>query len=532
MPTLNWIGKEDIENHDKEVPFKLLKKIKSASYGKKSQNQIIHGDNLEALKALMPFYRGKIKCIYIDPPYNTGKGDWIYSDRVDSPKIKKWFKKNTPIDYNDLCRHDKWLCMIYPRLKLLKELLSPEGIIFISIDDNEKANLKSLLDGIFSEKNFITTMIWKSRSSLQYSEPLISSQTEYVLAYAKNKKLWGQKLLKFNRIKKDMDGLSYSNPDNDPRGKWVSSGLIREDGRKKYTIKTPSGKEYHEAWLYTKKNMMKFKREGLLWFGKKGDAKPRKKSYWKDYSGRVSTNLLQDEFIHFEDKEGNSKKKKLFTIGTTEGGTKELKKLFGTTRSNFDYPKPFTLIKYLLSLYPKNDFITLDSFAGTGTTGHAVMDLNKEDGGNRKFILIEMEDGVAKPITAERIKRASERYDYGGGFEFCELGKPLFDEFGSINKECSFKQLAAYVYFTETQTNIDNKKIKNNYIGSSPDEKIDYYLIFKEKYKNKLSKNHLKNLKKNQTKKIIYADKCLLSEEELEEHNIEFKQIPYEVEKY
>src|SRR3990167_1109460 len=163
MPTLNWIGKEQVVNHDKEVPFRLLKKVKSLSVGENSQNLIIHGDNLEALKALMPYYYGKIKCIYIDPPYNTGNEGWVYNDKVNSPKIKKWLGKVVGGEYEDLCRHDKWLCMMYPRLKLLKELLSDDGVIFISIDENEQGHLKLLLDEIFGESNQLGTFIWKSK---------------------------------------------------------------------------------------------------------------------------------------------------------------------------------------------------------------------------------------------------------------------------------------------------------------------------------------------------------------------------------
>ena len=163
MPTLNWIGKEAVVNHDKEVPFRLLKKVKAHSVGENSQNLIIHGDNLEALKALMPYYQGKIKCIYIDPPYNTGNEGWVYNDKVNSPKIKKWLGKVVGAEAEDLCRHDKWLCMMYPRLKLLRDLLSEDGVIFVSINDSEVHNLRFLLDEIFSADNFIAQLVWENR---------------------------------------------------------------------------------------------------------------------------------------------------------------------------------------------------------------------------------------------------------------------------------------------------------------------------------------------------------------------------------
>ena len=187
MPSLNWIGKEAVVNHDKEVPFKLLKKIKTASVGDDSQNLIVHGDNLEVLKALMPYYGGKIRCIYIDPPYNTGNEGWVYNDKVNSLKIKQWLKKTVKLD--DLTRHDKWLCMMYPRLKLLRDLLADDGVIYISIDDNEHCHLKLLADDIFGEDNFITTFIWKKKgTSTNVIGAQVSSLTEFVVCYKKTDK--------------------------------------------------------------------------------------------------------------------------------------------------------------------------------------------------------------------------------------------------------------------------------------------------------------------------------------------------------
>lgn len=391
---------------DCQYKIPILKKVstkKIITDKKEPMNILIEGDNHHALSVLNYTHKGKIDVIYIDPPYNTGKKDeWRYNDHY--------------VDEEDTYRHSKWLNFMEKRLKLAKNLLKDSGVIFISIDDNEVAQLKLLMDnksrGMFGEQNFVTNIIWKSRSSLQYSEPLISSQTEYILVYCKNKKKWNSNGgLKFNRVKKGTDGINYSNPDNDPRGKWTSSGLIRDDGRKKYSIVTPSGKKYTEAWLYTAQNMEKFREKGLLWFGKNSDAKPRKKSYWTDYIGRVSSNLLEDDFIISEGSEGELKKKKLFEIGTTELGTKELKKIFILTRSPFDYPKPSILIKYLLHLYPSKKFTVLDFFAGTGTTGHAVLKLNKEDSGNRKFILCtNNENNICTEVCYPRIIKVIKGY--------------------------------------------------------------------------------------------------------------------------
>ncbi|GAI95397.1 unnamed protein product, partial [marine sediment metagenome] len=185
MPTLNWIGKEAVVNHDKEVPFRLLKKVKAHSVGQNSQNLIIHGDNLEALKALMPYYQGRIKYIYIDPPYNTGNEKWVYNDKVNSPKIKKWLGKVVGAESEDLCRHDKWLCMMYPRLKLLRDLLSDDGVIFVSIDDNEVHHLRMLMDEIWRQDNFITEIVWQKKTGASDAKG-IAIITEYVCCYVKS----------------------------------------------------------------------------------------------------------------------------------------------------------------------------------------------------------------------------------------------------------------------------------------------------------------------------------------------------------
>ena len=237
MPTLNWIGKDKIVNHDKEVSFRLLKKNKKYSLGQ-SENLIVEGDNLEALKALMPFYYGKVKCIYIDPPYNTGNEKWIYNDKVNSPRIKEWLGKAVGSEGEDLTRHDKWLCMMYPRLKLLRELLSDNGYIFISIDDNEHCNLKQMMDDIFGAENFITTFIWNKKNVVQNDAKFASINHDYIVCYIK--KLNGNK---FNLLPRTKElNATYKNPDNDPRGPWVSVKMDAKSGTEKniYKIKFPN----------------------------------------------------------------------------------------------------------------------------------------------------------------------------------------------------------------------------------------------------------------------------------------------------
>lgn len=509
MPVLNWIGKEAVVNHDKDVPFRLLKKVKSASVGDNSQNLIIHGDNLEALKALMPYYYGKIKCIYIDPPYNTGNEGWVYNDKVNSPKIKKWLGKVVGGENGDLCRHDKWLCMMYPRLKLLKELLCEEGVIFVSIDDNEQSNLKVLMDELFGEENFLAQMIWRKRPNPPNDSRFIGRVHEYILLYRKSEKL--ENFRKVTRI----DNSQYRNPDKDPRGDWKSTPLVLTGTQVRktmvYKVVSPTGKEFlrEYGWRVSKELFEKLNKDGRIYWGKDGNSMPTRKRYLSEDMGMTPTTIILEQ-------------------GNTISARKEVIEMFG--KLLFETPKPVQMLKQFIQMSTNPDDIILDSFAGSGTTGQAVLDLNKEDGGKRSFILIEMEDRVAKDITVERVKRAIKTYNYDDGFEYCELDKPLFNEEGQIEEECSFDQLATYIYFTETQTNIDKKKIASQFIGDY--NEVSYYLLFKERGKNILNKSFLTKLKGDKQKKIIYADKCLIDDKTLEKYNIQFKQIPYEVKIY
>lgn len=411
---------------------------------KNPKNIIIRGDNLDVLKILKSAYSEKIKMIYIDPPYNTTNENFIYPDnfRQDYKKILEEVglieidENGKEVESEDLKffkniqgsrTHSGWLSFMLPRLKLARDLLKEDGVIFISIDDNEQANLKLLCDEIFGEDNFICNFIWKCRTSKQYSSVTASIQTDYILCYGKNKNM-----LLFNKIWGENDGLGYKNPDNDPKGAWITSGLIRDDGRKKYKIITPSGKEYYEAWLYTEENMKKFRENGELWFGIDGDAKPRKKSYLKDFEGNITSNLL----IGSE-------------IGTNEYGTNEVKSFF-QNQPIFNNPKPTKLIKYLLQISTStnsNDII-LDFFAGSGTTAQAVMELNAEDKGNRQFILVQIdeeikedksrsaydfckkelksENPVISDITIERVKRAAQKIIQSSKDKDLNLGFKVF----------------------------------------------------------------------------------------------------------
>lgn len=511
MPTLNWIGKDAVVNHDKEVPFRLLKKVKSASVGDNSQNLIVHGDNLHALKALMPYFIGKIKCIYIDPPYNTGNESWIFNDKVNSPKIKRWIKK--VVNKDDLCKHDKWLCMMYPRLKLLRDLLTEDGVMFVSIDEHEVGNLTLLIKEIFGEDS-IDFLIWRKTGKQSNTKRITRIKTthEYVIVAYKNKSI--SSLSKIKLLPQWLN--TYTNPDNDPRGIY-KQGIISNKEEKSnpnsknfYVVTTPTGVKYTREWYIPKKEFEKLNEDNRIYYPRGGDGVPAKKIFEQEEQEYYFDSIVD-------------------RMGDFTSARSELEEIFGN-KEVFDTPKPRKLIKEIIRSATRSDDIVLDSFAGSGTTGHAVLDLNKEDGGSRKFILVEMEDKVAKDITAERVKRAAKKYDYRDGFEYCELTKPLFDENGQIEQTCEFDQFATYIYFTETQTNIDKNQVKKNFIGEYGE--TQFYLIYKEKNKNVLGKTFLRQLKKDGLKKIVYADRCTLDDDVLDEYNIEFKQIPYEVKVY
>jgi adenine-specific DNA-methyltransferase len=502
MAVLNWIGKEAVVNHDKEVPFKLLEKVASASVGKESKNLIVHGDNLEALKALMPFYKGRVKCIYIDPPYNTGNESWTYNDNVNSPKIREWFKKTVGREGEDLTRHDKWLCMMYPRLKLLRDLLDDDGSIFVQIDGNESGNLRLLMDEIFGQDNYRNQITWLRSSSGKTVSRNLSEDTDYIFWYSKSSQY------NFKHVYKPLsEGTKamYNKNDNDGRGFYRLYPLQKTSGpgpETTYDFVDNSGKIWKcpkKGWRMRKEKLKALENDGRLYF----DATAlSEKAYWdeRENDGQIANNLWND-------------------IYNLQGANSE--------KIDFVGQKPIKLIKRVIEMSTAGkDALVLDSFAGSGTTAHAVMDLNKEDGGTRQFILVEMEDETALKITQKRLKRCIEENKYKDGFEFSRLAKPLFDASGMINEECTYDELAAYIYFTETQMNIDKKKVSQPLIGSSADK--NFYLIYTGRGKNDLTRTALAKMK-IQGKAVVYADRCLIDEQELAASGIIFKQIPYEI---
>lgn len=528
MPTLNWIGKQAVEKHHLEIPYRLLEYDETLSVGdKESGNLLVQGDNLHALKALLPYYAGKVKCIYIDPPYNTGNEGWQYNDNVNAPEIKAWLNKVVGSEGEDLSRHDKWLCMMYPRLQLLKKLLSKDGAIFISIDENEFANLKLICDEIFSIQNYVGTFVWKSRSGKGGTANQIATLHEYVQCYAKNKtnleiktdrrigKLRKEQLRQWGQGDKREDRPTMFYPIYTPEGNEVLP--IRNDGTE-------------GRWRVSKKTMQKLIDNKLVKF--------------IEIDGRIQAYRIYEE--------GNVTETAIDSLllnhGTASTGTVELKQIFSD--KVFETTKPTELIKYFVSLITENDktALVLDSFAGSGTTGHAVMELNKEDGGNRKFILVELEENIAKEVTSERLKRVINGYTVqkpnrsneeikglGGGFRYCKLGEPLFDKFGNVRHGIKFKELARHIFFSENGVPLSEKaKLNTPLIGTY--KGVAYYLLFNGILGDKtvnggnvLTSKILESLPKHNGPKVIFGESNRLSAARLKKENIVFKQIPYEI---
>lgn len=524
MPTLEWIGKEKVINHHQDVPFRVLERQYSFDEDGKhtedngSENMIIHGDNLEALKALLPRYEGRVKCIYIDPPYNTGEEKWIYNDNVNDPKIKKWLGEVVGKEGEDLTRHDKWLCMMYPRLKLLYKLLAEDGAIFISINSIELSSLKLICDDIFGLTNFIDIITWFKKSSPSNDAHFFSNDTEFILVYAKNKLIWRPYRLSLNT--KQLK--NYHNPDNDPRGPWNSATYTCNKSKDErpnlyYPIKNPfTGKLIYPnetaVWKYSKEQTQILQADHRLFWGINGDAKfPRIKKFLSEHNGVVSRSLW-----HYDD------------VSHSQGATTELKNL-GIT--GFPTPKPSKLIERIIQIATNKDSIILDSFAGSGTTAHAVLNMNKTDGGCRKFILVELEN-FADDITAERVKRVIQGYSNniesaGGSFSFYELGESLFID-GNINNKIEPERIKEYIWFMETKTQYTRPADNNQYyLGHHND--TGYYFYYVPQQPTVLNYEFLSTITAKTNNTVIYADRCSINDDKLSQMGIVFKKIPRDI---
>lgn len=534
MPTLTWVGKDKVVNHHHDVPFRVLNKQYSFtadnhSPSNSTQNRIIHGDNLEALKSLLPEFEGKVKCIYIDPPYNTGNEGWVYNDNVNDPKIKKWLGQVVGKEGEDLSRHDKWLCMMYPRLKLLHKLLADDGVIFVSIDDNEQANLKLLMDEIWGLNNFITDLIWRSADSSNNDAKRFSVDFNHTLIYAKSTEWQPEK----SERTLD-DNAHYKNPDNDPNGAWFSGNVSSPNPRPNLTfdIIAPNGniiKPPKNGWRWKKDKIDEFIESKEIVFSE-DQTRIIKKTYLKNQEGIVPSNIWWD----VEDS------------GHNRNAKYELMKIFNElpTSDVFKTPKPVKFIEKVFKLATDKNSIILDSFAGSGTTAHAVLKLNAQDDGNRRFILIEMMD-YAENITAERVRRVMNGYGQdnkkvaglGGGFDYYTIGQPLFLDNDNLNEAVGINTIRDYISYSEgipthEQTTPDNPY--NPYVLGLNRE-VAWVFFYEQERTTTLDIDFLGTLHFGQQKPnslIVYADKCLLSQEFMRKYNIRFKKIPRDITRF
>lgn len=576
MPTLNWIGKDKVVNHHLDVPFRTLEKQYTfAPNGRDDDgNMIIHGDNLDALKALLPMYEGRVKCIYIDPPYNTGNEKWVYNDNVNDPHIKAWLGKVVGAEGEDLSRHDKWLCMMYPRLKLLQKLMAEDGVIFISIDDAEYANLKLICDEIFGTNCFVSNISWQRTYSTRNDSKGIVNEVEHILVYSKLPDWQPSKLPRTA----EMNSI-YKNPDNDVIS-WASDnpfapGAISHQCMV-YAIQHPfTGKMIYPSanacWRYQQDQMLEIMRgwcdyelrdlhddekraevcgtsidavrKGVMgivlsksleesaaqatlvykrgqwpkfYFTKGGKGGIRRKTYLENVGGKPPTNLW------------------LYTdTGHTDEAKKELLSIF-KGKAPFDTPKPSRLIQFVLQIVGDKDAIILDSFAGSGTTAHAVLNMNKQDGGNRKFILVEMGD-YAESITAERVRRVINGYGEGnkavegtgGGFSFYELGEALLIN-GMLNPNAAEEKIRAYVYYTETRCALPAASENEKYL-LGVHENHAYYFYYDADRMTTLNRAFLQTIQTRAEGYLIYADSNTLSAEDMARFHITFKKIPRDI---
>lgn len=589
MPTLNWIGKDKVINHHHDVPFRVLEHrygFRADSPNDKSEtdsgNKIIHGDNLEALKALLPQYEGKIDCIYIDPPYNTGNEGWVYNDNVNDPHIRKWLGEVVGQEDEDFSRHDKWLCMMYPRLVLMRQLLSDKGVIFISINYiSECAHLRLICDDIFGKDNFIGELTWESTTQPINSGSAkfkLQQKVEPILFYAKNKKL------KDSFILQEIESnITYPH--------------IGKLGACRFEIIEKSNAGEYERPTMQFEILGQKPREGKRWQIGEETAKTL-----------IQNNRLEiidgivKKAIYPEDELEKRKFKPFWShfsaniADTAMYGKEQLNTIMGYA-VGFDTVKPTRLLEQLISYLPSN-IIVLDSFAGSATTAHAILNLNKRDGGNRRFILVEMMD-YAETITAERVRRvmsgyafsgkreeeiyskklttknilqaeamleearqvseaAKDNYDkigkpkiddnslkviatkiytdrtegLGGEFDYYELGARMFNDDETLNEEIDDNLIREYIYYTETRRHLTRRRSEDYPYLLDYHNDIGYFFYYEKDRSTILSPDTLCIVPHRADHYVIYANVCTIDKEQLTRMNITFKKIPRDINRF
>lgn len=648
MPVLNWIGKDSVVTYHSKVPFRTL----SLTYGytaehrreeglsSESSNMIVFGDNLLSLKALLPRLEGQVKCIYNDPPYNTGK-PWTYSDDCNDPRTRDWINKVVGKQGEDLSRHDKWLCMMYPRLVLMRRMLRHDGVIFISCDDNEQAALRLMMNEIFGEDCFVSNIIWQKSYSPRNDSKGIPTTTDHIIAYSKKP---GWNPFKLERT----EGMNarYANPDNDkdywrPDNAYASEAATHQG--MVYAIQHPFTGELiypimSNHWRYGQGEMLDIMngwceyelrdlndaeeraricgisadevRQGVMgivlkesleiskqkaqavlergqwpkyYFTSQGNLS--RKTYLGEVGGRVTTNLWP-----------------FSEVDNTDGAKKELIEIFEGAVP-FDTPKPTRLIDRILEIAVEPGDIVMDCFAGSGTTAHSVLKANLKDGGDRKFVLLEVDADIVK-TTQERVQRAISGYEFtgtkteriyekklnantlkritdyyedakqtyeqakasdnytdvhqptvkdnnlvveaekyydghrdglGGGFDFMELGAPIFkDGTKMLNEDVGESELRRYVYYTETHQPLTQTRSEDYPYWLDDYQGVGYYFYYEADQPTTLSNETLLNVVKGRMDGglIVYADLCEFSDDELEQMGITFRQIPRDIRRF
>jgi adenine-specific DNA-methyltransferase len=552
MPTLSFKGKNIIWNHHLSVPYHALEEVNNLHFQpeKGSGNLIIEGDNLVALKALLPQYGGQIKCIYIDPPYNTGKEDWVYSDKVNSPLIQEWLNKTVSKD--DLTKHDKWLCMMIPRLKLLKELLHKNGVIFISLDNNEAFNFKQVADEIFGEDNFLGVVVVQTATDNNPTQ--ISTEHEYIFSYAGDKECqqnWAAISEGAEKIREKYIELKGTyNTDleaiqSDLRV-WIKENKSILDKVTHYDNVDFKG-VFHDGDVANTK-FGGYEYEVIHPITKKACKIPEKGFRFPEITMKQ---LIKDDNIMFGEDETTliKPKKRLETVTARlrsliyedgRAATKELEKLFG--KDFFKNPKSPTILKKLFEFTTEDNDIVLDSFAGSGTTGQSVMELNHQDGGNRQFILIQMkEDSQSEPKkniclqkTRARVEKVILEYKYNEGFRYLKVGSPIDPETMLDGELPTYNQFAEYVYYLATGNHLaERNKIDSTRQFVGLHGALAVYLIY-EQDMDKLTRLALTLQMAEQITKdspnrrrVIFAPSCFLDEEYMIAMQIEFVSVPY-----
>ncbi|MCB1808661.1 MAG: site-specific DNA-methyltransferase, partial [Candidatus Competibacteraceae bacterium] len=507
MPTLDWIGKAAVVKHHKEVPYRLLEPVPELCHGEDSGNLIVQGDNLHALKALLPRYAGKVKCIYIDPPYNTGSEGWVYNDNVNSPEIRQWLGDVVGKEAEDLSRHDKWLCMMYPRLALLRSFLKDDGVIFISMDDFEIHNLRLLMNEIFGNQNFIAQLVWdKTRKN---DARLFSVGHEYLLVYAKSlttlrrlKTIWREQkpgaaeiVEEWKRLKEthgdDFESIQGALRDwykDLPKGhpskklsryKWVDANGPWRDrdiswpggGGPRYDVIHPVTqlpcKVPQAGWRFASEEVMNEQiHRGLVVFRNDHTQPPFRKAHLLPVLDELASEESGIDEVNGDDEQVGLQVMPSVIQKQAQVAVRTLRDIFGGKKV-FENPKDHEVLARVIEYVTLEGDIILDSFAGSASTAHAVLEINRRTNKKRKFILVEMDAHIAETVTSERVKKVCIGYKtakdkqvegLGGSFQFCRLSeKPLFDLDGQIRADVRFPQLAEFVWFVETGSGFSNQ---------------------------------------------------------------------------